>query len=121
MIEDQFRRCWPWLAAALKRGRDIEVQPEALLALLLDNKVTLWPGDTGALVTQLIVTDEGKFCHVWLGGGSLRALLDMRPGIEAWARVQGAQFASIDGRRGWDRLFLPFGYSRQAEELRKPL
>jgi hypothetical protein len=117
----EFQRCWPWLAAALRRGRDADVKPEALLALLQSNQAQLWPGERCALVTQLINTPEGRCLHVWLGGGDLKSLLDLRAGIEAWGRVQGAEFATIDGRRGWDRLFRPFGYGRAGGEVFKRL
>jgi hypothetical protein len=119
VIEREFWRCWPWLAAALKRGRDVEVQPEAVLALLHSGHAQLWPAEDGAIVTQLHA--ETRCVHVWLGGGKLSALLDMRAGIEAWARAQGCALASIDGRRGWDRLFGPHGYERHNGELVKAL
>lgn len=120
-LRTEFDRAWPWLAAAIKHGRQIEVQPGPVLALVLSNQATLWPGERAAMVTQLLSSAEGRFLHVWLAGGSLAELLAMRAGIEAWGRVQGAEFMSIDGRRGWDRLLRPFGYERVGAEVVKRL
>lgn len=118
---EEFERCWPWLAAAAARGRERGLSKDELRDLLLRGQAMLWPGERGALVTQCVVTPEGRFLHCWLGGGSLRALLDLRPGVEAWGRMMGCDYATIEGRKGWDRVFRPFGYGRCGEDLRKRL
>lgn len=121
MLVPEFERCWPWLAAALARGDRAGLSRDELKALLLEGQAMLWPGEGGALVTQCVIRPEGRFLHCWLGAGSLRGLLELRPGVEAWGRVMGCQIASLEGRRGWDRVFRPFGYVRNGSELRKEL
>jgi hypothetical protein len=111
---------WRLLEPALKAGRDNETR-EDIERELAANRAQLWVGDGAVLLTQLIRNDEGRWVHCWLGGGSLRGLLDMRGGIEAWGRSMGCEFASIDGRKGWDRVFARFGYERVGGELRKAL
>lgn len=118
---EEFERCWPWLAAAAARGREAGLSKAELRDLLLRGEAMLWPGECGALVTLCQITDEGRFLHCWLGGGRLRSLLELRPGVEAWGRAMGCEYASIEGRRGWDRVFQPFGYWREGAELRKRL
>lgn len=118
---DEFERCWPWLAAAAARGRDRGLSKRQLRDLLLRGQAMLWPAEEGALVTFCQVTDEGRFLHCWLGGGRLKTLLELRPGVEAWGRAMGCEYASIEGRKGWDRVFRPFGYWRDGAELRKIL
>jgi hypothetical protein len=118
---EEFERCWPWLAAAAARGRQAGLTKAELAALLLRGQAMLWPGEGGALVTQCVATREGRFLHCWLGGGDLSALLELRPGVEAWGRAMGCDYASIEGRKGWDRVFRPFGYWRDGEDLRKRL
>lgn len=120
-LEQEFERCWPWLAAALARGEERGLSKAALWDVLARGQAMLWPGDGGALVTQCLITPEGRFLHCWLGGGALRTLLALRPGVEAWGRAMGCEYASIDGRKGWERVFRPFGYGRCGAELRKRL
>ncbi|HTK33864.1 MAG TPA: hypothetical protein VL358_01085 [Caulobacteraceae bacterium] len=120
-ITNELERCWPWLAAAAARGRERGLTKVELGALLLAGRAMLWPGEDGALVTQCLITPEGQFLHCWLGGGSLRTLLALRPGVEAWGRAMGCEQASIDGRKGWDRMCRPLGYRRVGNELRKTL
>lgn len=114
-------RCRVWLEPALRRGVDADLSWKALEIEAEAQRVQVWPGEASALLTQLISTPEGGRLHVWLGGGDLRDLLSMRPGIEAWARSQGCNHATIKGRKGWERLFLPFGYHVFGDRLRKEL
>lgn len=118
---DNFAYAWPWLSNALRAGEDKHIGRADVLELLRAQKAQLWPGEGGALVTQLLETPEGRCLHVWLGGGAMRSLLDMRAGLEAWGRQQGCDYATINGRAGWDRVFRPFGYTRVDGELRKTL
>lgn len=115
---DLIDRCWPWLLAALEQD-EARTSPDQLRTLLHTGKAQLWPGEGGALVTQLINTDGRRFLHCWLGGGDMQALVAMKPGVEAWGRAQGAEFASINGRRGWVRMFKD--YRREGRELVKDL
>jgi len=120
-LAQEFERCWPWLAPALARGNERGLTRAELQRLILSGRAMLWPGEGGALVTECVATPEGRFLHCWLGGGDLRALLALRPGLEAWGRAMGCEMASIEGRKGWDRVFRPFGYARFGTELRKRL
>ncbi len=91
-----------------------------VLAEIWANRAQLWPGERSAMVTQLLSLPEPTM-HVWLAGGSLRDLLALRAGVEAWGRNHGAQFVTINGRPGWARVLSPFGFVRDGEELRKVL
>lgn len=112
---------WGWLEAALERGREAGESREAVETQIAANHAQLWRGETGALVTQLVRGPEGLFVHCWLGGGRLAGCLELRPGVEAWGRQMGADFASINGRRGWGRIFRRYGYARRGDDLVKSL
>lgn len=120
-LESEFERCWPWLAPALARGDQPDLSKAGLWAEVAAGRAMLWPGEDGALVTECLATPAGRLLHCWLGGGELSTLANLRPGVEAWGRAMGCEFASIDGRRGWDRVFRPFGYRPVGTELRKQL
>ncbi len=118
-IRSQFARCRPWIEAALQF--DGEDTAEAVLDDLLSGHAQLWPGDHCAIVTQCIRGPEGGTIHAWLAGGILSELLALRTGIEAWGRSMGCCFATIQGRKGWDRLYRPLGYEPVDGVLRKRL
>lgn len=113
-------RLWGWLEPALKAGSDHESR-EDIEREIEANRAQLWVGDNAVLLTQLIRNPQGRFIHCWLGGGCLRGLLDMRGGIEAWGRAMECDYASINGRKGWDRVFSRYGYAQADGELRKSL
>lgn len=108
-------RCRGWLTAALEDASEAEVLGE-----LAAGRAQLWCGERAALVTQLIHGPE-PFVHVWLGGGELSELRRLAPGVEAWARAQGARAARINGRRGWARALRAQGFVPEGDELRKAL
>lgn len=109
-------RCRRWLVRALEDATEAE-----LLAELAAGRAQLWPGERAAMVTTLQIGPEGRSCHVWLGGGDLAELIAMAPGLEAWARQQGCDFASVNGRKGWARALKRRGFAPVGEELRKRL
>lgn len=96
----------------------VDTTEAEVVADLEANRATLWPGDSAAMVTQLIAPSS---CHIWLAGGLMADLLAMRAGLEAWARAQGCAELTINGRRGWARVLAPFGFAPDGEELRKVL
>jgi len=103
-----------WLLPALTDATEAEVVSE-----LLTGRATLWPGERAAFVTTL-VTDPARM-HVWLGGGDGAEMLAMIAGMAAWGRAQGAQWATVNGRRGWKRRLRDFGFEPRNGELWKAL
>lgn len=107
--------CRRWLLPALE-----DVTEAELLEQIAHGRVQLWRGAHSAMLTQLVHGPE-PFVLVWLGGGELGELLAMRPGVEAWARANGARAIRINGRRGWRRALRGAGFDPCGEELRKAL
>ncbi|MDO8380520.1 hypothetical protein [Phenylobacterium sp.] len=104
-----------WLLPAL---RDDCAGEAELLGDILSGRAQLWAGRGAAMVTQRLCEDGVHFLHVWLAGGELAEILAMKPGVEAWARGQGCQYVTIDGRAGWTRLLRRDGYARVGHLLK---
>lgn len=83
------------------------------------NRAQLWRADRAAMVVMLLTPPPTL--HIWLAGGDMADLLNMRGGLEAWGRSQGCEWVTINGRKGWNRVLSPFGYEPDGEELRKAL
>lgn len=118
-LRREFARCLPWLIPAIERDR--ETTPDELLSEVLSGRAQLWPGDRSCIVTQCFLGPDGGTIHAWLGGGKLSEMMALRPGIEAWGRAMGCTVATIEGRKGWERLYRPFGYQMADGVLRKRL
>lgn len=120
-ILKEWNACRDWLVPALVEDEEGDVINE-----LLTNRAQLWRGRRSALVTKLTLTTtehrpQEPCVVVWLGGGDIDELLEMRPGVEAWARWQGAKAARINGRPGWTRQLKAWGFEPDGDELRKEL
>jgi hypothetical protein len=111
----EWNACRDWLIPALSDDTEDEVINELLI-----NHAQLWRGERSAMVTQLVRAEVPNIT-VWLGGGDLSDLLALQPGVEAWARQQGAQEARINGRTGWSRALRDTGFEEHDGELRKVL
>lgn len=113
---DQWVRVRKWILPALVDTTEAEV-----IADLMAGRSTLWPGELCAFVTQLLETDSGRLMHIHLAGGDGREMMAMVPGMAAWGRMQGAQFATVNGRKGWKRRLNQFGFVPYQGELWKAL
>lgn len=121
---EQYLRCRDWLLSALSTDRDNPTETD-LLSDLTANRAQLWPGRSAAMVTRLQQQNrDGMIVPtivVWLAGGDLRGVLELIPGIEAWARSQGAVEAAIYARKGWTRVLARHGFRMVDGELRLTL
>ncbi|WP_340647540.1 hypothetical protein [Phenylobacterium sp.] len=107
-----------WLLPALQAQCASEAE---LLDDILAGRAQLWAGAAAAMVTQRIREGEALCLHVWLAGGDLTEILEMRAGVEAWGRAQGCHYVTIEGRAGWSRALRKHGYARCGNELKRML
>jgi hypothetical protein len=73
---------------------------------VMTTRFQLWPSESSAIVTEVIVYPQSKDLHFFLAGGNLDELKDMTPEIERWGRSVGCTRVTLAGRRGWERTFL---------------
>jgi hypothetical protein len=95
--------------------------PADLAGALRTGRARIWIGEGAVLATELAPEPEGPCLHVWLAAGRLAAVLDLRPGLEAWARGAGCTRITLEGRKGWARVLAPFGYRRAGPEIERRL
>lgn len=102
-----------WLEPALTDG---DTWAE-VLDRLKEDTAQLWFGDGCAMVTEI----WGPDFHVWLAGGSLRGIMELRPRVEETARFWGLRKITIGGRPGWNRVLRRHGYTLNGDVLEKML
>ena len=88
---------------------------------LARGRAQIWIGERCVMVTTMPREPEGLCLHVWLAAGDLADILKIEPGVAAWGRAMGCNYASIIGRKGWDRILKHVGFHRVGQELRKLL
>ena len=121
MTGGTWRRCAPWLDAALAHAGRTHALP-AVWELVAAGQAQFWPGERAAMVT-LVEDDPGeRRLLIWLAGGDLQELVDrLRPAAERWARGQGCRRVLVIGRPGWERALAPEGYAPLARIVAKEL
>ena len=62
-----------------------------------------------------------RVLNVFLGGGKLERLIDMRVSIENFARETGCKKLSITGRQGGSKVFEKNGLVKEAVVMSKEL
>lgn len=82
----------------------------------------VWAGHTSFVVTEIQMWPRHKTLHVFLAGGNQQELEAMQPSLAAWGRANGCTEATMIGRRGWERSFLPrTGWRSSMVMFTKPL
>lgn len=69
-------------------------------------RLQFWPGETSAVITEIIDYPQQRALNYFLAGGNLAELEAMWPVIETWGRSQGCTHALFTGRKGWERTFV---------------
>lgn len=105
-----------WLRPAM-----VDTTEHDLRQALCAGRAQIWPGESAAMVTEVVDEPDGRALHVWLAGGDLAGVMALKPGVEAWGRAMGCDYVSIEGRKGWARLLRADGFRLHGDELRKPL
>jgi len=107
----ELSRCEPWIRDALKgAGLTLDEVREGVKA----GWFHLFHTPDGAMVTEWILSPRMRALHVIAAGGSLRAIEELTPKIEDFARMAGASHGGASGRKGWVRWLRRFGYAPPA-------
>jgi hypothetical protein len=107
-LRAEFDRCWPWLWESLCEFGPTHSK-EQVWFRIASGKAFLWPGKVSVILGEFIDHPIGyRSFNYWLQGGvqgrSLKELLSMHPGIEAWADSQGCKRVMRSGREGWTQV-----------------
>jgi len=106
--------------AALREGGDTH-SPADILAGIQSGRYQWWPGLESFVVTEIMDYPLKRVCHVFLAGGKLEEIRNIRTWVEEWARSVGCTAATIYGRAGWERELQGEGWHRTAVCLEKAL
>jgi hypothetical protein len=88
---------------------------------ILEGEMQLWCHKNSSAVTSLDVYPKALVCCIFLAAGFLDEVMEIREGIEEWAREQGCSSVMLIGRKGWSRKLRDSGYYESAVVLHKEL
>ena len=91
------------LDKALQRAGDGSTREDVLGQLLSGEATVIHAG--GAFAVCKLYQGEKLTAHAWIVGGDLKAVMGpLKQQAEHWARLNGAELATISGGPGWARL-----------------
>jgi hypothetical protein len=70
----------------------------------------LFMHEEGCMVGEFITSPRHKVMHVFAAGGTLKAISELLPTVEAFGRLHGCDSGGATGRKGWARYLKRFGY-----------
>lgn len=97
-----------WIASALEGSG---WTPEEVWEGVQHGAFHLFMHDEGCMVGEFIVSPRAVGFNVFAAGGALRAIRELIPLAEDFARSRGATFAGCVGRKGWVRYLKRYGYA----------
>lgn len=116
-IKDVLPKVLPWLEKTLSERGYANWTLEGLVDDLQAGRKQLWgahqEGHYLFAVTQVWTELTGPHVDICLAGGSLDpeyAILNHLVVIEQWAKNINAKSMTISGRKGWEKLLIPYGY-----------
>lgn len=106
----EWERCRSWIVAALENSPGYETI-EDVERKIAAKVYQFWPGWKCAAATCIYTYDKRKVLAVVHGGGDLEELLyDIEPKMCQFARLEGCDGISGEGRLGWKPVCEKHGY-----------
>ena len=115
-VFEDFKRCRPWLEAALERG-EMTHGIDDICDGVMNGNMTLLSSDTAALVCVVQSAPLASLLHVFLAGGELNGVRAMLPRLEALAEQLGCRDITLSGRRGWVKALEDLGFTEASTNM----
>lgn len=96
-----------WIASALDGSGNT---PDEIWQGIQAGAFHLFMHDEGCMVGEFITSPRHKVMHIFAAGGTLKAMAEMLPTVEAFGRLHGCDSGGATGRKGWARYLKRFGY-----------
>lgn len=107
-----------WIASALDGSG---WSPGEILEGVADGRFLLFMHDEGCMVGEFIESPRHKALHIFAAGGTLKAMSDLGPTVEAFGRLHNCDMTCATGRKGWLRYARKHGYQPAAPVIWKEL
>ena len=107
-----------WIASALDGSG---WTPDEIWQGVQTGTFHLFMHDEGCMVGEFITSPRHRVMHIFAAGGTLKAMSELGPVIEAFGRQHGCDYAAATGRKGWQRYALRHGYRLPDPAIEKEL
>lgn len=113
---NRWDRCRAWIEAAGTGWTFEEIKAGGERGDFL-----LWEHPEGCMVSEFIISPRHRVMHVWIAGGTLKAIEALLPVVEAYGRTAGCDSGGATGRKGWIRYLAKHDYRPSQAAVEKEL
>ena len=118
---EEFKRCTPWIADALKYSNG-GYRLQDIANGIHVGQYQIWTCETAVIITQIAHTPIQKSLHLFLAGGDMDGVEELVRECEVWAKQAGCDAVTLTGREGWKKSFLkPLGFQEVSISMYKKL
>lgn len=117
-LHAQWERFKPQFAEAMA---ETPYAVEELERSIGQGRTMFFPGKNAAITAEKAVYGNESFFQVTWAVGDMEEVLSLAPGVEAMGRLLGCTSMLVEGRRGWEKVLKPLGYSFWSVTLKKAL
>ena len=82
-----------------------------VLDKIVSGDAQAWESEGAVLITELRETPQMRVLHFWLAAGELEDVISLSEKVIEWGRGVGCKRASLSGRRGWEKVLAPVGWT----------
>ena len=108
-LVENFRRFRPLIEEALSYSRGTHTFDDVVGMVMKREAVVRFYDDRAFMFFMVHEYPQAKHLHIFLAGGDLETLLPQFENTMADARLAGCDMITLNGRRGWERIFRVFG------------
>lgn len=89
---------------------------------IVNGQFQLWQRDNSVVITELVVYPRCKSLRIFLAAGKMDEVLDIEEHLCKYAAYHGCKFIEHGGgRKGWEKIGLRKGYTKQCSLMVKRL
>lgn len=96
-----------WIASALDGSGNT---PDEIWKGVQTGIFHLFMHSEGCMVGEFIESPRHKVMHIFAAGGTLKAMSELGPTVETFARLNDCDMTCATGRKGWLRYARKHGY-----------
>lgn len=118
---EAWERSRPYMVTALEESGG-EYTVDDVLSEVQQDHAIFYPAKLGAIVFKVIRYPRKRMLRIWLAGGDMESCLDtMLEASDYYAEKHECDGIEVVGRRGWEKVLKPHGFSHKRVMLIKEL
>ncbi len=97
------------ICKALKYGSNSHTFDD-IVRSALSGDIDVYELPNAVIIAELSTYPQHKVYHIFIAAGDLDEILDYQPRLHEEAKLRGASYLTLAGRKGWERVLKEHGW-----------